>query len=1345
MSDFSDSFNIAFSRARRAFEDKSLQEALEQVEQALTYELQIFSVMPAEQRREYRDFAAYQANCSAAGSLKKQIEMALIAEKAGPPDDAAHEPAPADEPFDFAQDFAMSGELDRLLPVLQDPDPEARIKGVVEILKLKDPDSLAILQDMIDLDASVKVRYFAKKALDSLRSSLNIQGAEALATAEYLKSLNTAEVVELLASDKMSERKLGMMITREFKLSGLVPNLFLLLQQEADPTMRAGVVRIVGELADEFAIPELARYLDDPNFRVRANTIEALELIGHFTIYPYILKKLQEEKEDNRIRANAAKVLKNTGGAKVLPILRQMITSDQPWQQDSAIYALRFMAYNDNVRELLNIAAKSPDPAVCEKAVALLEKHETPSASIVSECDAILADLESPVESRRLAAAQKAEQFMIPSIVDALSACLSREKSAKVKATIILTLGKIGDSKLILLLQKFLADPDARVRANTVQSLGMMDDKSVYPFLYGSLKDSNNRVKANAIIALKDDSYLQITRPLKEMIDSADPMMRRSAHFCISIIAGEQCVELLEPLLNDTDTVLKNRVVDTLMFMRQSGSLAAKAILSRHGLFDVTDARPEDQIEEILSPEEIAKKCRFKNPDDLSVEALREVSMDQLAYVDHWDLDIVSQENIQGRKSFNNFVQGFLSSRKQACLVLGTMGIGKTTHAHHFCKTLLEHGNPAFFLPCDWLQMADLIQILNRELSIGFSGGFKTMLAAMSAQIKDETQIVLVLDGVERIERLDHFFGQLSDLLQTLSAYPCCKVILTWNAEHFRIYEESSSAPVDFTMFYTVAKEQAGGQARQEQCFEIAQFAEDEAIAQYEALAGQRGFNVASRSTELSKYAKALFRYPLYLRLALQGYAGERVPYVISRRAVLERYLFFSPDDTDLKKRRREFLVGLAARMYRDRVCEIPRDTLSKDAELGACILDRNDQTSIYAYFLKRQILVNRRGRVAFAHPEFLGFLLAESLRPTLVAAGEDLARAFPRFAEFAATALSFYPVLYAIEIFFDDEQANASLDMLKLAVEQGFSGALFQILRKKILELGAQRSPLLLEDLLTTLNGQRSGQDLLLDVLVQLESEGQFWSSLELGRAMLQSADRDGNTALQQILCLILGRNMRKTRVMQQEAMVYLQRCLDLPDAGLVDRGSVHRQMAMIHSSRSEYEQAVACYDKAIAEIKNAGNHQALIGLLLEKGLECQIKGVVSVATVSYQEALSLSRKLKNLEAEVRALYRLGSIYDDQKNYPAALDTFEKSRALGEACRMWSSVVNAMNRVGVICRVHNELDKALSTFLKAKALAERHCEERVLLPVLDNLAQLYKMRGEFEKAKDVLHVHRDV
>lgn len=505
----------------------------------------------------------------------------------------------------------MSDRFQELLSGLDSPLETERVKCIERLIRSNDIRAIRALQQVVSRDASVRVRYMAKKALylfkERMKGALPGGAGEDKAGVAAQK-IDPKKIQAILSGDDVQKKLKLLQAVAKFRLKGALPILMSHGKAETDPVVRSNLVLALGILGDQTQLPEVKIYLEDADYRVRANAIEAIEAIDHPEGYPALVHLLADP--DNRIRANAIKALKHYGKINVANLLRKMIHSDQVWMRDSAAYALSVMAKDDALPLLLE-ATRDEDEAVRDKArkgiLKLAEKGNRVAQRVLAELERVGDRESSPgllsftqLEEEMLVQESKADdplddpdpQLRLQAVrnivaerdsarAEAMVRRLSVEDDHFVKANIINALGTIGDEKLVDPLRGYLSDPVDRVRANAVEALARLGGDKVSSLFVPLLADSNNRCRANAIVALKDYAYVDVINPLREMVESDELLMRKSAFFAITDIAGSEVVPLLELLRNDEDGELRANAMHFLQMMRDGGDEAATALMSR--------------------------------------------------------------------------------------------------------------------------------------------------------------------------------------------------------------------------------------------------------------------------------------------------------------------------------------------------------------------------------------------------------------------------------------------------------------------------------------------------------------------------------------------------------------------------------------------------------------------------------------------------------------------------------------------------------------------------------------------------------------------------------------------
>lgn len=141
---------------------------------------------------------------------------------------------------------------------------------------------------------------------------------------------------------------------------------------------------------------------------------------------------------------------------------------------------------------------------------------------------------------------------------------LVRESDARLRASLVMLLGRTGSHRDIPALARALRDPDRRVRANAVEALSEVGGREVIKLLVPLLRDGNNRVRANTARALWkfDDMRDLVREAFEEMLADSSKWMRASAFYTFGEIGVMEFFQsLLDSIDEEDEDIARNAVV----------------------------------------------------------------------------------------------------------------------------------------------------------------------------------------------------------------------------------------------------------------------------------------------------------------------------------------------------------------------------------------------------------------------------------------------------------------------------------------------------------------------------------------------------------------------------------------------------------------------------------------------------------------------------------------------------------------------------------------------------------------------------------------------------------------
>lgn len=304
-------------------------------------------------------------------------------------------------------------DFDRLEADLSDADEHVRLQAVQKIIlypsfeKREVPRFMKLLLKNLQ-DDSTAVRYYAKKAFARLKESLGSgelaivlpslldEGADLSWENQPTFVYGTKEywLYELSSVDFKIRVKAIIELSQKPSAS-IAERLFEMLGEERHEHVIATLVKYLAHFKDPRYFETVLPYLRHPDNRVRANTIEGLEIAGENEAAPHLVTLLSDP--DNRVRANAAKFLMASHPDNVIKTIEDMLVSEHEWMRDSAIFLIR-KAKPSNSESLLLRLMEDKEAEIRRKAALAMGDLDA-SAAATEALEELQKDSEESVRS----------------------------------------------------------------------------------------------------------------------------------------------------------------------------------------------------------------------------------------------------------------------------------------------------------------------------------------------------------------------------------------------------------------------------------------------------------------------------------------------------------------------------------------------------------------------------------------------------------------------------------------------------------------------------------------------------------------------------------------------------------------------------------------------------------------------------------------------------------------------------------------------------------------------------------------------------------------------------------
>jgi HEAT repeat protein len=132
------------------------------------------------------------------------------------------------------------------------------------------------------------------------------------------------------------------------------------------------------------------------------------------------------------------------------------------------------------------------------------------------------------------------------------------KRSANLRAAVVTSLKRIGDSKAVPTLSRLLvSDPAEPVRRGAAVALGQLRDADGLPALREALDDDSVKVQMWAIRSLGELRDRESVERLIGMLDDPDWGVRSFAVSALGEIGDQRAVEALVPRLDDSNSTVR--------------------------------------------------------------------------------------------------------------------------------------------------------------------------------------------------------------------------------------------------------------------------------------------------------------------------------------------------------------------------------------------------------------------------------------------------------------------------------------------------------------------------------------------------------------------------------------------------------------------------------------------------------------------------------------------------------------------------------------------------------------------------------------------------------------------
>jgi len=311
-----------------------------------------------------------------------------------------------------------------------------------------------------------------------------------------------------------------------------------------EPSERAGIFKIIGEIADESSVDDLISRIEgkDPMSRT-----QIINVLGRFNS-PKVKEAVQKQVKDNNkfIRSAALSALARMDGPFDMPLLCGMLRDTEIEVQNKAVDVVVRANHPDTVKYLVDVL-KDENEYARRAAVEVLNAVGT-SKSVKFLLE-VLADTDWWVRTR---AADALGKIGGPRVVDAVLE-LVKDDNQDIRRAAIEILNQTKDERAVLQLIEATRDPDWWVSERAVDALAEIGSSKAVPRLIEMLGTGDAKSLPTVIRAMGKVGSHKNVELLLPFLQRPEPQIKLETITALTRLADERRAEMIKLRLQNTN------------------------------------------------------------------------------------------------------------------------------------------------------------------------------------------------------------------------------------------------------------------------------------------------------------------------------------------------------------------------------------------------------------------------------------------------------------------------------------------------------------------------------------------------------------------------------------------------------------------------------------------------------------------------------------------------------------------------------------------------------------------------------------------------------------------------
>ena len=423
--------------------------------------------------------------------------------------------------------------LDKLL----NPDPEIRSNAIKKIVESDNNAKLAVLLQLLSIEKDVEIRFYLRKALNSLNDNYPYWTEQ---------ELNQQLLCDYLDDPTQKNKILSMLIrSSQTHLADTLREISLSKSGDIEIDLTAlTLLRNSSEQQDKV----LSKYLVRTDEYILCETIDVIGQVGSLKLKARLVNFLNSNSD--KVTKKIQETLSLLGNEELKQVIQLAIKASNPATLISICDLICDLEWRDS-EDILDSLKQSPFETVRLKAIKTSEKMNEIKHRAQLLGDQLI----------------KVAHTMFPN--DSLTEIQNKLNPTEIATVIrIISTSSLESKRKVRILQYFLEYPDHRVRANIIESFDGLISSEKQKWFLKFLNDTNNRVRGNAWVALAQSDlgeHLQeeLDQSLISLIIDEREMYQRTAVYCLNTLTdANNYREHVPKLLMSPHKVVRQRSIE---------------------------------------------------------------------------------------------------------------------------------------------------------------------------------------------------------------------------------------------------------------------------------------------------------------------------------------------------------------------------------------------------------------------------------------------------------------------------------------------------------------------------------------------------------------------------------------------------------------------------------------------------------------------------------------------------------------------------------------------------------------------------------------------------------------